>query len=440
MQTFTNNNATFIHLDDIKKSKVNEAYFIGCKSARKCVERHSIPDDKCLYVKNGKMYNKGYKTAEVFVESEYANENILNKNEYIKKRDAMVEQQKMDRIDNNTMERNARKEYADDEVIEAPPLVHLDDNQMFKDANGDPMDIEMRGEKTMEGAYFKAYDVGKAFNVNDINTILTHTTSDHVYGQHYSYFKHIGVDQNSNKELYLTYMGVLKLLFCSRGNKAERFQKWETKILFTMQMGNQDDKDALAAEALNVDQSTITQLFRKSARAVPCVYLFEVGTVGNMRKHFNLEGYTNDEDKVYKYGMTSDMARRANEHSKTYGKLKDNSFGLTVFSYIDATFMSKAETKLKHSFDSMSIRLDDPKHNELVVIKNEQLAFTKVLYNDMYIYYSGNNADLIRQMQEMQMLHQMEIREKDHAIEVLNLHHKTELQAVELNYLRKMVK
>lgn len=454
MQTFTHNNVTYIHLDDIKKSKVNEEYFIGCKSARKCIEKRSIPDDKCMYVKNGKMYTKGYKTAEVFVESEYANANILNKNEYLKQRDALIEQQKNGRLAQKDEQKRKRveiqrerKEYSDNDVLEAPPIVHLEEHEMFKDLNDDPIDIEMRGEKTLEGAYFKAYDVGTAFDYKRINAAAIHAGSDHVYGTHFVYFQTTSVNYaGRSKELYLTYLGVLKVLFSARGDKAERFQKWATKILFTMQIGNQDDKDELAAEALQVDKSTITQLFRKSATAVPCVYLFEVGTVGNMRRHFDLNAYTNDDDKVYKYGMTSDMARRANEHSKTYGKLKDNSFGLTVFSYIDTQFTSKAETKLKHSFESMRIRVNDPTQSELVVIKKDQLPFVRELYNDMYIYFSGNNAELIRQMQEMQLLHQMEI--KEHKVEIMMLRkeieynemkHKTELQEVELRYLRKMV-
>ena len=78
----------------------------------------------------------------------------------------------------------------------------------------------------------------------------------------------------------------------------------------------------MAADALNVDVSTVTQLFRKSCRAIPCVYLFEVGRVGEMRTHFNLDDFKNDNEKVYKYGRTEDMARRAGEHQKTYGKLK----------------------------------------------------------------------------------------------------------------------
>jgi prophage antirepressor-like protein len=477
MQTFAHNNNTFVLLDDIKKNKVNEEYFVGCKSARKCVERHSIPEDKCLYMKNNKLYSKSYKTAEVFVEAEYANANIIDKVAFHKKKDAINVQKKKEQVEHLTHERENRKNYDESETTEAPPVLILEDHEMFQDENGAPMDIEMRGEKTMNGAYFKACDLGKAFAYKLIQDIILHPNSDHKYERHYMYFNikstlsYSGFQNDGNvqngmkKELYLTYNGLLKLLFCARGNKAERFQEWATRILFTMQMGGQGDKDALAAEALNVDVSTITQIFRKSAKAVPCVYLFEVGTVGNMRQHFNLENHLDSDAKVYKYGMSSDMARRASEHSKTYGKLKDNSFGLNVFSYIDVLFMSNAETQLKHSFENMSVRLDDPKHNELVVIKKEQLPFIKELFTTMHICYSGNNTDLIRQMQEMQLNHQMKIREfetarliqnKDHEHELEKkngeiglikkdmefniMKHKNELQEVELNYLRKMVK
>jgi hypothetical protein len=59
----------------------------------------------------------------------------------------------------------------------------------------------------------------------------------------------------------------------------------------------------------------------------------------NMRQHFNLDIHKddndNDNDKVYTYGRTKDIALRSGQHQRKYGKLKDNTFGLTVFSYVD---------------------------------------------------------------------------------------------------------
>nr|QOI90586.1 hypothetical protein HWQ62_00455 [Pyramimonas orientalis virus] len=465
IQSFTNDEKKYLLLEDIKKSNVNKAYFIGCKTMRKVIVKHGVPDEVCLYMKSGIIYNKSYNPASLYVEEQYAKENILNTSVLMKKKKEIAEI----KTETRTKEKQERKAYNKDELTKEPPLIDLEEHEMFKDLDGIPMDIEVRGEKTHDGIYFKAKDIGTAFDYERVEPDTLRENSDHVYGEHFKYFICPGNLQRQiedKKVLYLTYMGVLKLLFCARGSdKAKRFQRWVTKIIFTMQMGSQADKDGLAAEALNVDTSTITQLFRKSSRAIPCVYLFEVGTVGNMRQHFNLDNHKDDTDKVYKYGRTEDMARRSGEHQKTYGKLKDNTFGLTVFSYVDEKFASKAETKLKHYFDNFNVNVEDDKHNELVVMNKKKLLTMKELYNDLYIHYSGNNKDLIQQMQEMQLKHQIEKKEtenkyelmmiqkdrelekkdrelekKNHEIDMLQWKHKTELQDAELKYLRQLLK
>ena len=459
IQSFTNDDKKYLLLEDIKKSNVNKAYFIGCKTMRKVIDKHGVPDEVCLYMKSGIIYNKSYNPANLYVEEQYAKENIMNTNVLMKKKKEIADT----KTEMRTKEKLKRKAYNEDELTNEPPLIDLEEHEMFKDLDGSPMDIEVRGKKTDDGIYFKAKDIGIAFDYDLVEQTILDMKSDHVYGEHFKYFiclKKVSGQMEDKKVLYLTYLGVLKLLLCARGDKAKRFQRWVTKIIFTMQMGSQDDKVSLAAEALNVDKSTITQLFKKSCKEIPCVYLFEVGTVGNMRQHFNLDKFTNDNDKVYKYGMSNNMARRSAEHQKTFGKLTDNSFQLTVFSYIDTLFTSKAETKLKHSFDCMKIHLEDERYNELVVIEKNQIQSITELYRDIHTCYAGMNSDIIHQMQEMQVIHQMELNKKETTnkllqkdimlykkdIELLNTQldlertkHQNHLQEAELNMLRKMM-
>ena len=459
VKTYVSNNRTYYLLEDIKEQKLNVDYFTGCKSMKKCIQRQNIPDDKIVYMKNNKEYDVGYKLASVYVEEDYVKNHILNKEEQNKKKEDELNKRKEKRIEEN----KKRKEFNENNVEDAPDVIHLNDDEMFKDEEGVVMDIETRGEKTQDGIFFKASDIGKAFDYERIIEVITNVRSDYVYEINYKYFKisnasilYGGVHQNK-KELFLTYDGVLKVLFCSQGDRGVRFRKWATRILFTMQMGSQEEKDKLAADALDVDVSTVKQLFRKSCRAIPCVYLFEVGTVGNMRQHFNLENFNDDNDKVYKYGRTEDMARRAGEHQKTYGKLKDNSFSLSVFSYIDEMYACKAETKLKHFFNNMNVNVEDTKHHELIVMNKSKLQTMKELYNNIYNQFSGNNKDLIKQMQEMQLNHQQSLKDKEHenelqrmkyeqslkdkehTIEVMTMKHKTELQEVELQYMRQLL-
>jgi prophage antirepressor-like protein len=427
-----------------------------------------IPNDKIVYMKNNKEYNSGYKLADVYIEEEYVKNHVLNIEEQQKKKKDKLNKTKEKRVEEN----KHRKEFEENEIEDLPELLHLDDEHRFKNEDGVPMDIETRGIKTQEGIFFKASDIGKAFDYDSVSKTILNVGSDYVYEINFKYFKNPN-DSIKNtvvqKELYLTYSGVMKLLFCARGDKAIRFRKWASKVLYTLHLGSQEEKDVLVAEALNVDVLTVTQLFRKSCRAIPCVYLFEVGTVGEMRSHFNLEYFKNDNEKVYKYGRTEDMARRAGEHQKTYGKLKGNTFGLSVFSYIDEKNASKAETKLKHYFDNMNVNVMDNKYNELVVMDNKKLIAMKELYNDIYIHFSGNNKDLVQQMQEMQLNHQIKIQEyenkllmkehettltrkefeierkeferqlqqKEHTNEILKMKSRVDLQEAELNYLRQ---
>jgi hypothetical protein len=47
------------------------------------------------------------------------------------------------------------------------------------------------------------------------------------------------------KELYLTYYGVLRVLFASNSNKTNTFIKWATTTLFTVLLGTDTDKNKL---------------------------------------------------------------------------------------------------------------------------------------------------------------------------------------------------
>jgi hypothetical protein len=194
---------------------------------------------------------KDYKSADLYIEHNYVKTNILDIESFKNKKTNDKKEQKENKEEQKKVERGERNEYKtkDDAIEEAPQLVYLEDTEMFQDENGDPMEIEMRGEKTMKGAYFKAHDVGKAFGNVKMPTTIESINSGYIYNVHFKRFskdgKNYATEQNE-KVLYLTYNGVLKFLFCSRGGKAEKFQEWASNILFSMQMGSQDDKPSIS--------------------------------------------------------------------------------------------------------------------------------------------------------------------------------------------------
>ena len=101
------------------------------------------------------------------------------------------------------------------EYPETPELLKLEDNEKFKDDDENIIEIETRGQRTPKGIYFLAKDVSKAFNMNNLNSILLHVEKGYIKDIHYKTFINDNT-QKTKKQLYLTYLGFLKVIFGSR--------------------------------------------------------------------------------------------------------------------------------------------------------------------------------------------------------------------------------
>lgn len=381
---FVHKKITYYLFNDIIKCFDKKKYSFS--KVRDWLQEKQIPSNKCIYVNNNKLCNKNNKAASVYLEEKYVYEKLLK-------------------------QRNV-----------APPIVKMDD-AVFRDKDGKNMNIEVRGNKTYEGLFFKGCDIERSFGC----LLNMEDNDDYVVDKHFKLFS------IKNKDvLFLTCLGVMKILFSVNTVKTDYFQELATRILLMVHMCKKKTDDSSCGNI-----STDIQLFKKSSRPIPCIYLFEVGTVGNMRQHFNLDMYNCDNDKVYKFGMSCDIVRRTGEHSKTYGRLNNNSFSLVMYSYIDLAFMCKAETKLKHSFQSMNVCLKDPKHNELVVISNDKFQFVKEIFDDVITCCSGNNKDLIKQLSDTQMNFNMYMEKKENEIKLLEQERMMEKKDYEINMLKK---
>ena len=60
------------------------------------------------------------------------------------------------------------------------------------------------------------------------------------------------MEKNKNKKLYLTYAGLLKVLFGSHTKSVDKFVHWATKTLFVAQMGSHNQKTNLVSNMLGV--------------------------------------------------------------------------------------------------------------------------------------------------------------------------------------------
>ena len=266
-----------------------------------------------------------------------------------------------------------------------------------------------------------------AFKMNKLSDTLIHKDSFFKENEHYKYFK---FEKNNNdgkiimkKELFLTYEGILRVLFASHSTKAKTFIKWATEILFTVQLSEKKDKEELSAALLGVDVKNIKSVFSLSAETTPCVYLFMIGNANKLLKNNKY----NKDDIICKFGYTNDLVRRTNQHYKTYKKEFNTEIELLLFSIIDPQYICQAEASISHYFNDNKLEgylIKEVEQIELIIINKNNINQIKEHYKLIQNSYIGHYKELSDKINklETELLHQKHINE------ILILKHDNELK------------
>jgi len=252
--------------------------------------------------------------------------------------------------------------------------------------------------------------------MNNLNTTLLHETG-YKKGIHYTYFiikkKLLNKQQIvDKKEMYLTYNGMLKVLFSSRSGNAEQFQNWASEILFTAQMGTDEQKNKLVSSIKGVSYESIQEIFSIHARTLPCVYLVAFDTVDKLRNIMNInDNYPNDAI-VYKFGLTKNFEDRKNGHKTEYKELKNIvEMVFVCYTFIDPLYLREAENELKESLNDYKIKYKD--HDELIILPKDIFKFVKNIYENIGMKYSGHTSELNKQINDIEKELQKERFEKE---------------------------
>jgi len=303
MNTVIINNLEYINSDDLfEKAPI---YYKLCRNARDLIKRKKITD----YI-FAKLVKSVWSVSDG---NSYKYDKVFFKKEFI---DTIPEinQDKIILYESN--------------VELAPDIIYLEDNEKFKDENNQVIDIETRGERKVDGIYFKVKEVMVGFNMDNLlTTIIDKRKDGYIENEHYKYFnckKMVKAQNKPNKikkELFLTYEGMLRVLFASHSPNVKPFIKWATEKLFTIQIGTITQKEELVGSILGVNAKVIKEVFNADRNTLPCVYLFKLNTVKELRTSMNINNNFSDDSIIAKLGFTKDLSRRTGEHITKYGKI-----------------------------------------------------------------------------------------------------------------------
>jgi hypothetical protein len=435
------NEKEYYNVKDIKSN--HPTLFYGySKSPREIIEKKNIPNDEYLYATYNEkkqewtIYDKDKKVpnkVSLYISKSWCDDNLLKPKRKIAKKNKLEK--------NENKKEDIKDEENEKEYEEAPELIVLDDNEKFRDNEGNIYEIETRGTRDHDGIYFLAEDIAKAFEIGNIRTYWYNNES-FVYGDHYKSFIVQRVkknDEKKNKKMdvmtYLTYEGVICVLFTTRSKKAKSFTTWATKTLFTVQMGTIEQKQQLASGLIGIPIDSLKQVLSTSAKSVPCIYQFSLGIVKDLKKSMKLSEDIPDNHVVIKYGFTDDLARRSSEHEKTYGKIKGVKFELMLFIYIDPKYLSQAEKDVKNYFETNEKNIKYESFKELIIVNPKNMPQITKQFKYIGKDYSGCVDELTKRIEDEKT--KAHIEKMNYEIELMKSKHNNELLMKDNELLKK---
>ena len=328
----------------------------------------------------------------------------------------------------------------DDKYEVAPDIINLENHEKFKDNDGNIIEIETRGDRKVNSIYFKVKDVMIGFEMENLQIVLLNNNRDgYCENIHYKFFncknKIKDLKITIKKELYLTYEGMLRVLFASHNKKVKQFISWATETLFTVQLGEQEDKQLLSSTLLGVNVKNIRSVFSANSEKTPCVYLFVIGQANELIK---TKKY-NKNDYIFKFGYTNDLSRRTNEHYKTYKNEFNKEIELVLFSIIDPQYISEAETSISHYFNENKLngyKIKGIEQNELIIFNKDNINQIKEHYRLIQNSYIGHYKELYDKINKLET----ELMIEKHKNELITEKHKNELKDKDIQLLEYKIK
>ena len=389
-------------------------YFTGCSATiLKIIEKKKIPISDYFFAsysaKNGyKECSAEYKSRKLLIKAVWVENNVPG----------------FGKVEEAPIAKTTTKVYPP-----APAILNLEEHEMFKDETGNIIDIEVRGERKADKIWFKASDVQTMLVLDDISVTLMTKGTTYERGLHYDTFDLIqcpnltgASDQKKSGNqtaLFLSYWGLVKMLFGRRHPIAVQFQRWAIDKLFVIQMGTDDQKVEVASDVMGVSTKALKAFLNTNITSMPVIYLFSLGRAKDLRELLSIPASFKDDDVVYKYGLTKDLNKRTEQHERTLGKMPGVQMTLKYHVYIDPLYLQEAENDIEKYF-KMCWHLNHPKHTELVCISDN--VINNIVHNEfkrLGMTYAGKLGDLQTQLANEQRIN-VELKKQIDAIEKHN--------------------
>jgi hypothetical protein len=396
------------------------AFFVGCmRSARKLIERKQINENEYLFATYVNSTNE-WKPSSIKV----------NKAALLLTEDWVVK----------NVPKFGNKEEQELEVSTAPPILLLNDEEKFKDADGNSLEVEVRGERHPDKIFFYGKDIASILSVEKIKDILINHTSSYEEGIHYKKFIHsqagstrLGADKKiSRTTIFLTYRGLIRMLMTRRDPISKLFEEWAINILFTHQLGTTEQKEELVSTLIGSSVESVRDFLSSSPSKYSELYLICIGKASYLKDSLQLKNTCLENDLVFKFGFTDDLSRRLNEHKNKFSKLNGTNISVVLHSPIDPKFLSKAEMELKKYFQDEDACIENQVYKELVVLPEKRLKGVRREFKDICYKYAGCMERIQDEMNKLKESFEVEKKTREKELEHAHMIKEKEVEQVHM--------
>ncbi len=266
----------------------------------------------------------------------------------------------------------------------------------------------MRGERNRNNIIFKCKDIAKLFELDRLCIDILKESSACEYSIDMLYCKTSQNSQNTDKELYLTFSGLQKVIRNSRTGRAKDFIDWLDEIIFAVMFGTDEQRVKASANVMNIELEALKKLMNKCAYPISCLYVLKTG------KKDKVSG-----DDIYKYGFSKDLNRRFKEHSNIFG----NELEIISYCFISEDKLKNAEQDFKDSTDCFkgTMHWDDTlkTQEELLFLSYNKLKNIKQIIQTIGSKYSSDNKLVLEHLTEEINKYKMQLFSKEEEIKHL---------------------
>ncbi len=455
MKIFTHDNKKYYMLSHIKDEY--EELFPNRRIIRSFVAKHNVPIKKYVYARHSEgeltVYNDDIKGCKIFILVSWFDDkfcDIINKkktktkiNGSKTKKEPKTNGSKIKKEPKTNGSKKKQKTNGSKKDLEDTyEIIELDETEKFIDTENNIIEIETRGRRHHEKCYFKVSDIRDGFGIDHIKSTIVRKNSSYIPDVDYIY---IIID--GQEKLFLTYEGLLRLLFTTRCINAKSFTYWAIKTLFSAQLGTVKQKNKLCAKLLGVTPDDIKHVFKPINTSISGIYLFLLGTVKDLRESLNIGDEYADTDLVFKYGYTDSLLRRAGEHQATFSVIEGCNLRLEHFELVDPQFLSKAELGIKKFISNTTGFLDTHVSTEITIVPSKKTKELKEQFKLISNKFVGTCKQLSNEITELKSFYenQLLLRDLEMAKKETELSNKetelskkeTELSKKETELLRK---